>query len=193
MGTDGQQVMQDDDRGDGWVTLAEAAGLLGVSVDTIRRRLRKGAFEAQQVPTQHGPAWMVRLGDVPTVLPTGSSTPRQDATTLELVHLVGRLQEENRNLAGQLGYVQAKLHQAEDTIRALEAPRSHQTATDARETAEGLGLPSAPSEPPWEPSPAPMPILPQPNGGSPWWRRWWRLWSGSEDDRPRRPSLPPHG
>ena len=27
----------------------------------------------------------------------------------------------------------------------------------------------------------------------PWWRRWWRLWSGPEDDRPRRPSLPPHG
>ena len=173
MGTDGQQVMQDDDRGDGWVTLAEAAGLLGVSVDTIRRRLRKGAFEAQQVPTQHGPAWMVRLGDVPTVLPTGSSTPRQDATTLELVHLVGRLQEENRNLAGQLGYVQAKLHQAEDTIRALEAPRSHQTPTAGRETAEAPDPPSEPSELIPAASPVPQPIPPEPNGGSPWWRRWW--------------------
>ena len=68
--------MQDAEHGDGWVTLAEAAGLLGVSVDTVYRRLRKGALEARQVPTQHGPAWMVRLGETPTVMPTvGSAAP----------------------------------------------------------------------------------------------------------------------
>ena len=75
--------MQDVEHGDRWVTLAEAAGLLGCSVDTVRRRLRKGALEARQVPTQHGPAWMVRLGETPTVMPTLGSAPRQDATTLE--------------------------------------------------------------------------------------------------------------
>ena len=173
MGTDGQQALQDDALGDGWVTLAEAAGLLGVSVDTIRRRLRKGAFEAQQVPTQHGPAWMVRLGDVPTVLPTGSSTPRQDAASLELVHLVRDLQAELLRRSEAAAMWQARAEMLGHQLRALEAPRPHQTATDARETAESPDPPSEPPDPPPAPSPAPAPIPPQPNGGSPWWRRWW--------------------
>jgi hypothetical protein len=41
------------------------------------------------------------------------------ASMLELVRLVGRLQEENRNLADQLGYVQSKLQEAQ---LALAAP-----------------------------------------------------------------------
>ena len=32
------------------------------------------------------------------------------------------MQEENRNLAGQLGFVQAQLQQAKETIRLLQAP-----------------------------------------------------------------------
>jgi hypothetical protein len=32
------------------------------------------------------------------------------------------VQEENRNLAGQLGFVQAQLQQARETIRLLQAP-----------------------------------------------------------------------
>jgi hypothetical protein len=39
-----------------------------------------------------------------------------------LVGLVRQLQEENRNLAGQLGFVQAQLQQARETIRLLQAP-----------------------------------------------------------------------
>jgi excisionase family DNA binding protein len=45
--------------------------------------------------------------------------------TLSLEPLVGLLrqvQEENRNLAGQLGFVQAQLQQARETIRLLQAP-----------------------------------------------------------------------
>jgi hypothetical protein len=39
-----------------------------------------------------------------------------------LVGLLRQVQEENRNLAGQLGFVQAQLQQAKETIRLLQAP-----------------------------------------------------------------------
>jgi hypothetical protein len=46
--------------------------------------------------------------------------PADMATSMtELVRLVAKLQEENRNLAGQLGYTQAKLQEAQ---LALAAP-----------------------------------------------------------------------
>jgi hypothetical protein len=49
-----------------WYTLAEAAPILGVSVDTVRRRVKRGQVEARQVHTQHGPTWEVFLGSAPT-------------------------------------------------------------------------------------------------------------------------------
>jgi hypothetical protein len=39
-----------------------------------------------------------------------------------LVGLIRHLQEENRNLAGQLGFVQAQLQQGHETIRMVQAP-----------------------------------------------------------------------
>jgi len=38
--------------------------------------------------------------------------------------LVGRLQEENRDLARQLGYIEAQLQDAQEEVRALEAARA---------------------------------------------------------------------
>jgi len=51
MGTDGEDGA--------WLRLAEAAERLGVSVDTLRRRVRAGAVRSRQVPTRHGPAYEV--------------------------------------------------------------------------------------------------------------------------------------
>jgi hypothetical protein len=75
-----------------------------------------------------------------------------------LVALVRHLQEENRNLAGQLGFVQAQLQQAHETIRMLQAPppeppepeTGDDTMVDAVATIK---------EPPPEPA-------------RPWWRFW---------------------
>ena len=39
------------------VTIAEAAAQLGLSSDTIRRRLRRGELRDVQVPTPNGNAW----------------------------------------------------------------------------------------------------------------------------------------
>ncbi len=47
-----------------WYTIAEAAPILGVSVDTVRRRVKRGQLESRQVRTQHGPTWEICIGDV---------------------------------------------------------------------------------------------------------------------------------
>jgi hypothetical protein len=43
-----------------WLTLAEAAAALGVSVDTVRRRLKRGQLVGERRPTRQGFAWMIR-------------------------------------------------------------------------------------------------------------------------------------
>ena len=48
------------------VSIREAADTLGVSIDTIRRRIGKGTLSAHKVPTQRGMTWRVQLlGDAP--------------------------------------------------------------------------------------------------------------------------------
>jgi excisionase family DNA binding protein len=134
-----------------WYTIAEAAPVLGVSVDTVRRRLKRGELEARQVHTQHGPTWEVCLGI--------ASTEHQDAVQgsangaqgyaegvagpgmVQLVALVDRLQQENRVLAGQVGFLTAQLSVAEDRLALAAAP---QLPPDAPTVPE-------PDEPPTEP------------------------------------------
>ena len=43
------------------VTIQEAAQHLGVSQDTVRRRIRKEELQARQTPTPQGFRWMVEL------------------------------------------------------------------------------------------------------------------------------------
>jgi excisionase family DNA binding protein len=45
------------------LTLVEAAHQLGVSVDTIRRRLQRGELRGQQQPRSQGHMWLVELDE----------------------------------------------------------------------------------------------------------------------------------
>lgn len=56
-----------------WLTIAEAAAALGVSVDTVRRRLKRGELVAEQTPTERGPVWRVAVDVVPSVPSTPGS------------------------------------------------------------------------------------------------------------------------
>jgi hypothetical protein len=83
-----------------------------------------------------------------------------------LVQLVDRLQRENLFLAGQVGFLQAKLQTAEDTIRLLQAPGD--------DAPEDPPVPGPAGEPPADLEAAPAPTaaasgdLDEPPG---WWRR----------------------
>lgn len=150
-----------------WVTLSEAAQYWGLSVDTVRRRVKRGELDARRVATKHGPAYQVRLDSLPTVAstvtprvvatvgtptvdvqgvsptlvprvdPTVGNAPKHDAEStqapdtapfdeapgmVELVRLVSRLQEENRFMAGQLGFKEAQVLQLREQVRMLQAP-----------------------------------------------------------------------
>jgi hypothetical protein len=43
------------------VTIAEAARCLGMSIDSIRRRIAKGELNAHKVPSPHGEIYMVEI------------------------------------------------------------------------------------------------------------------------------------
>jgi len=49
---------------DWWYTMREASDLCGVSVDTIKRRLRAGSFPQARPPADGAGAWHVSLGDL---------------------------------------------------------------------------------------------------------------------------------
>jgi hypothetical protein len=121
-----------------WVTIAEAAKRLGVSVDTVRRRVKDGSLTSQQLQRPQGFTWQVFLADAQQ-----PPAPTQQSLG-ELVSLVRDLQKENRDLAGQLGYMQAQLQQAQEEVRLLRAPEVPPVVENAAE------------------SPAPRP----------WWRFW---------------------
>ncbi len=53
------------------VGLAEAAQILGVSSETVRRRLKKGELTGDKIKTDHGYQWVVELEDLaPEGVPT---------------------------------------------------------------------------------------------------------------------------
>ncbi|HZB73045.1 MAG TPA: helix-turn-helix domain-containing protein [Acidimicrobiales bacterium] len=136
---------------DEWVTIAEAAKRLGLSPDRVRRRLKAGEFEARRVNSRYGLTWEIRLCDlplrdssspevVPTAAPRVVTGPRVAPTlaadgaadddgpaAVELVRLVRHQQDQLTQLAGQVGFLQAQLQQAHETIKLLQAP-SDETA-----------------------------------------------------------------
>ena len=48
-----------------WVTMAEASQRLGVSVDTVRRRLHKGELQGEQQKTPQGFIWLIEVSEDP--------------------------------------------------------------------------------------------------------------------------------
>jgi hypothetical protein len=139
-----------------WLPLPEAARELGVSVDTVRRRLKRGELRGERRSIPQGFVWWVCL-DSSAVQAEVGSTPRRAilAEVSELGKLVRELQAENRNLAGQIGFYQAQHQQMQEKILMLEAPKAPESAPEGQEVA-----------------------LVQEEGNRadsiPWWRLWWR-------------------
>ncbi len=118
------------------LTIKQAAAQLGISADSVRRRIKSGALEAFRVPTAQGYEWRIALmrqppGDSRQV----GGTPTQDATQLgsapmqehqavmqPLMEMVDRLHRENMQLAGRVGFLEGRLQDAEQKILMLSAP-----------------------------------------------------------------------
>ena len=153
---------------DAGVTAAEAAVLLGISERTVLRRLKQGTLQGYKVDAGRGTMWRVMLDGMaatPTPSPdtVAATPPASDVTPPALAefahavidelrqeyrHEIDRLQRDNQQLAGQVGFLQAKLQSAEEQIRLLSAPKD-------------------------EPQPARAPE-PEPVQRAPWWRKLFR-------------------
>ncbi len=110
----------------GWLTLAEAAAALGVSPDTVRRRIRRGDL----VATHHARQVRVRVDGMHSNLHgsngvhgslPGNAVQEQSEGLLEALRLVDRLQRENRDLAGLVGQLQERVSTLQHQL-ALPAP-----------------------------------------------------------------------
>jgi hypothetical protein len=139
------------------LSIEEAAESMSVSPATIRRRIKTGELAAFKRTTPYGFEWRIgtepeRIGLITTadhvvespdqpVVESADQTPAPE--TSELVRLVARLSQENQQLAGQLGFTQAKLQEAERTVALLMAPKDDRA-------------PELPAEP----------------ERRPWWKRW---------------------
>ncbi len=148
------------------MSVQEAADYLGINEKTVRRRIQMGEIAAVKVARRQGYIWRVYPGGLPADAPVEAiqgpfvqvdthpahmDSPSMDVDSYpdqvdlsEMVHLVERLSRENQQLAGQLGFTQAKLQEAERTVALLMAP------TDK-----------------------PVPDLPAEPERRPWWKRVW--------------------
>jgi len=107
--------------GQGW-TVKEAAKALGRSEKTIRRNIKSGKMKAQQVPGKYGMEY--RIADLPVGRPLDRGPDiSTDNALVKTLDMVRALQAENERLAGQLGFLQAQLQEAQSKIRLLAAAK----------------------------------------------------------------------
>jgi hypothetical protein len=117
-----------------WLTLAEAAARLGMSLDAMRRRMRRGEYPRRQVRTRHGLTWQVRLEPLDpgaSLAPTVAQIVAVEPTVQALLdYLRERDQQRDRELAelratlaqanADLVEHAAQLAEARDQLRVLQ-------------------------------------------------------------------------
>jgi hypothetical protein len=163
----------------GWLSLREAAVKLQLSEKTLRKRIKEGKLESKLVATQFGPAYQVRLSDVPGVasrLETNSSTLEAQSSSLEeqssRVEGKGTQEGENasvlelveliREMQSSLTEVQREL-MAKSEAASLWQGRAEVLMTQLAEARQSIKALEAPKEPVEEI---------QADVSLPWWRRW---------------------
>ena len=148
-----------------WITLAEARERSGLSIDALRRRLKRGQLPARQEQTRHGPTWLVDAEALPSASTRVGAAPTVGARVgAEAGAAMLALVEQNRELHAELlrrteaatawqaraEMLAGQLADLREHVRALETPKVEQTTPE----------PSAAVEPASEPQ------------TRPWWRRW---------------------
>lgn len=115
-----------------WVGLRDAATLMGVSVDTVKRRIQKRELESRRETIPQGFRWLVRV-DNPEPSPTMAVSVQVQPETQAIqvptpdndvfAFLRGQLEERNREIASLLATVASQaraLEHAEERLRRIE-------------------------------------------------------------------------
>lgn len=115
------------------LTINEAAQALGVSSETIRRRIARGELRARKVPTDHGEMYMITLPDenaaaAPAPGPAGSAGSGPAGEIEALRKTIAILEEE---LAARRREVQ-ELHILIQQAQTAALPAARQRDQDRR-------------------------------------------------------------
>jgi excisionase family DNA binding protein len=103
-------------------SVAEAAKALGVSTRTIRRHLKEGKLPFKKIEGQFGEEYRITsLPDLPKK--NDIVSPSAELSGTVALDMIRRLEEENRNLAGQLGVAQEKIRNLEGQLKLLGPPK----------------------------------------------------------------------
>jgi excisionase family DNA binding protein len=138
------------------VSIPEAAATLGVSQDTIRRRIHKGELKAEKVHTPKGPAWLIDLpghaqADATTASADSHGADRQAYAAHELGDYAAPSEDAKT--------AWAEVHRLEQMVSILQS----EVESRRREVQElHVLLQQAQA------------ALPAPRDNRPWWQRLWR-------------------
>jgi hypothetical protein len=80
--------------GSAYAPLSEVAAAYGVSVDTIRRRLRRGEIEGRRETTPQGFRWLAQLPTASGAAPHASTVARHEGEYVAQGELIATLQRE---------------------------------------------------------------------------------------------------
>ena len=112
------------------VTIQEAAQHLGVSQDTVRRRIRKEELQARQTPTPQGFRWVVELEDLEDDAPAAPTPPHRP-------DIGGAQVEDGQDLRELVDALRSQLQSQEEELVAL---RSVKKANFWEDQVKGLAV-----------------------------------------------------
>lgn len=123
------------------LTLEEASHRLGVSLHTVRRRVRSGSLRGIQEPTQSGFRWLVVLdADAPVDSPQAARTPAAMGSQV-LEQVIGERDRLLQRVEEQAATIAQLTREKQDTIDRLTVLL--QQAHQGRPTALTQGSPGA--------------------------------------------------
>lgn len=134
------------DEGKQWGTLAEVAQASGVSIDTIRRRMKRGELEARRQQTPQGFKWLALMPDIdePDTPEITSNAPGSPQSAGAGVQVIERGREELvEELRRDKAFLQEQLDRA---LRQLEAERQRTDVFQALAAQAGPAQPKPQAE-----------------------------------------------
>jgi hypothetical protein len=139
------------------LTMVEAAHQLGVSVDTVKRRIQKGELKGHQQPRPQGFVWLVEMPEESNL--PGSNPANTPVDTAVSASELRRLEEMVQFLKAELA---GRDVQIESWKQEAEAHREQLQAKDRQIEQLHVLLQQAQA------------ALPAPRENRPWWQRVWR-------------------
>ena len=159
-------------QGHAWVPIREAAAALGVSADTIKRRIKAGDLPARKDPRPQGFVWLVQMESarVPAAVaaihavvpaPVHAPAPEADAALAVALAQVDELRAQVKILSDELDARRREVHDLLALLQRSAAPQQHEGSA---------GVPA--------PVVAPVPPM-HARVRPPWWRRFLQVLADS--------------